>query len=193
MDGMFFRESISHNIDEKYCNILLNALDQIGVIKQLKKGEEIIKTRSQCDYLFYVQEGGIKSCRIINNRECVMGFALKGDIECNFSGLVHNDVSECIIKAVASSCVLICKWSDLKRVLAQDKYLLVLNHFMMIYIKVLQSRMIATLASTAEDRYKSMIVNQSDKISQIPVSDLAAYLGVTKQSLSRIRRAKFKV
>lgn len=193
MDGVFLPESITQDIDDSYYNVLLNALNQVGAVKQLKKGEEIIKTRSQCDYLFYVQEGIIKSCRIINNREYIMGFAMKGDIECNFSRLVRDDISACIIKAVAPSCVLICKWSDLEKVLTREKYLLVLNHFMMAYINILQSRMVATLALTAEDRYKSMIVNQSDKINQIPVSDLASYLGVTKQSLSRIRRAKFRV
>ena len=48
---------------------------------------------------------------------------------------------------------------------------------------------LATL--TAELRYKKMITEQAELLQNIPIQYIASYLGITSQSLSRIRRQLF--
>lgn len=40
----------------------------------------------------------------------------------------------------------------------------------------------------AEDRYKYFISNFGQESNQIPLKDIASYLGIKQQSLSRIRK-----
>lgn len=185
----FFSQSTNH----LYFNELLNALHRIGIVRHLKKGEELLSSRLTSHYLFYIQEGGFKSFKLIDNREYIFGFALKGDFECDIHGMLYNGKSKYTFKAIMASSIILCKWDDLKEMLTREKSMLALNHILSMYIQVLHSRMIASQTSTAEERYKRMIIDHSERVNTIPLSDLASYLGITKQSLSRIRRNKFKL
>ena len=46
------------------------------------------------------------------------------------------------------------------------------------------------LAENAKDRYTQFVKENSKIIQRLPVGDIAKYLGITQQSLSRIRKAK---
>ena len=41
---------------------------------------------------------------------------------------------------------------------------------------------------TAENRYRSMLINEPEMVQRIPLKYLASYLGIAPQSLSRIRK-----
>ena len=45
-----------------------------------------------------------------------------------------------------------------------------------------------TLSASAEERYLAFITTYPDLVEQVPQSQIASYLGITPQSLSRIRK-----
>jgi CRP-like cAMP-binding protein len=51
-----------------------------------------------------------------------------------------------------------------------------------------QQRVIDTLSASAEERYLKFIKTYPKLVEQIPQSQIASYLGITPQSLSRIRK-----
>ncbi len=51
-----------------------------------------------------------------------------------------------------------------------------------------QARIVASLSASAEERYLSFLKTYPALIEQIPQHQIASYLGITPQSLSRIRR-----
>ena len=55
----------------------------------------------------------------------------------------------------------------------------------------LQKRMYSLLIENAETRYKNLLRDKPDFIQNIPLQFIASYLGVTSQSLSRLRRSIF--
>ena len=52
----------------------------------------------------------------------------------------------------------------------------------------LEKRFESILTLTPEERYIDLLQNNPEMINKIPVGMIASYLGVSKQSLSRIRR-----
>jgi hypothetical protein len=46
----------------------------------------------------------------------------------------------------------------------------------------------AYLGQDSTTRYKTFMANQPEIASKVPLSDIASYLGITPQSLSRIRK-----
>jgi CRP-like cAMP-binding protein len=50
-----------------------------------------------------------------------------------------------------------------------------------------EERLISLLFTTASERYKELIENDSDLLQRMPLECLASYLGITPVSLSRIR------
>ena len=54
-----------------------------------------------------------------------------------------------------------------------------------------QHQQIALMTQTAEERYQHILEKQPDLLRRIPQKHIASLLGITSQSLSRIRR-KFR-
>ncbi|AXI10303.1 cyclic nucleotide-binding domain-containing protein [Oceanobacillus sp. 143] len=57
-----------------------------------------------------------------------------------------------------------------------------------IYLGETQNEFAAFISSTPEERYKSIISKRPDLITRVPQHQLASYLGVTPESLSRIKK-----
>jgi hypothetical protein len=55
-----------------------------------------------------------------------------------------------------------------------------------------QNQQIEMLTQTAKSRYNVLQTSQPDKLHRIPQKYIASYLGITAQSLSRIRAEIFK-
>jgi CRP-like cAMP-binding protein len=60
--------------------------------------------------------------------------------------------------------------------------------FLSVYGKRKEQREYQLLSLTAEDRYAVMLKTMPDIAKRISQADLAAYIGVTPQALSRIKR-----
>lgn len=56
------------------------------------------------------------------------------------------------------------------------------------YCKILEERIISLQTESAEQRYKSLINNQPEAVQRISLGHIASYLGITQETLSRIRR-----
>lgn len=170
---------------------LREAIAQIGVLKKIERGKVILSSVTVSDFFFVVKKGVFKTIKYIDRKEFILGFTFTGDIDGEPQALHGHSLSPFSVKAVVASEVLICRWHDLETFLQKEKYLHTVNYFLTQYIAVLQNRLIESIALTAEDRYKNLIQHHSQHLKQIPISDLARYLGITKQSLSRIRSKKF--
>jgi len=55
------------------------------------------------------------------------------------------------------------------------------------YIMLLQHRVTLLLSATAEERYLDFLSTYKDFIHRVPLYMLASYLGITPESLSRVR------
>lgn len=65
--------------------------------------------------------------------------------------------------------------------------LLFLNHFLLV-----EQLLLDMVRYSAEKRYSNLLTKHPDLIQNIPLNIIASYLGVTKNSLSRIRKEIFK-
>ncbi len=55
-----------------------------------------------------------------------------------------------------------------------------------------QDEYVAFIASTPEERFKALLRNRPDLIDRVPQHQLASYLGITPESLSRIKKRVHK-
>jgi len=67
------------------------------------------------------------------------------------------------------------KFNRIFRVMVENSYV------------ALQRRMLQNISSSAEDRYLSFLQNYSHLVNRIPQTQIAAYLGITPEFVSRIR------
>lgn len=182
------------NVDQtsdEFSKKLFGSIQQIGSERSVKAGEAIVIPEEPAPFFFYVKSGIFKTIKMLDEQAHILGFTFKGDLDGDPATLLEPPIQSFSIIALTDSEIICCRWNDLKENLGEENYLRVLNHFLIRYVHTLQNRLIESISVTAEQRYKDLITKHPKQILLIPQVDLASYLGITPQSLSRIRSAKF--
>lgn len=161
---------------------------KIGKPKRVIKGRQIIRAGTITTYFFFVEKGLFQSSKVINNKKYNLGFTFSGDIDCCPTSLLKGVGSNFSIEALENSEILVCELKDFRNECTEVEYLKIINGLLVFYLSVIEKRLIDAISLTAEVRYQHLLQSQPEKVMQIPIKLIAAYLGISTQSLSRIRR-----
>ena len=185
---MISPEFLFHNIPEKQSKAFFTIIQKIGKERFLKKGEKMIRHGSHSSFFFYIVEGAFKTSIVKNGKVYILGFTFRGDVDgCPASwwkGIANNFT----IEALTDSSVLVCHVRDFQRSCPPKTYYTITTNIMANYVSILENRVIESLTLTAEQRYANLQLKQPHLLEKIPLSLIAAYLGITKERLSRIRK-----
>lgn len=155
----------------------------------LKRKNLYLKAGVVCKHSAYVLDGAVKSYTVgADGREHILSFATRDWWISDLYSLISGKPAILNIQAIADSDVLM-----LSRVNQQLLYEKVpkFERFFRILIEnslvASQQRLIDNLSSTAEDRYLRFIEKYPTIPSCVPQHNIASYLGITPEFLSKIR------
>ncbi len=166
------------------------AWEPFFVPKKLRKRQFLIQEGELCRLLAFVNSGCLRSYTVdARGEEHVNQFAISdwwiSDLQNFISGgkAVHS------IDALEDSDVLILEKSSRDKLLdtapKADRYFRLLQES---GFTATSRRIDSLLKDTAEERYLSFLKTYPSLVEQIPQHQIASYLGITPQSLSRIRK-----
>lgn len=185
---MISPEFLFSNIPEKQSKYFFSIIQKIGKEKFIAKGEKIIRQGSYPSFFFYIVEGVFKTSISNNDKDYILGFTFEGDIDCCPASLLKGMANNFAIEAVIDSKVLVCDLKNFEKACTGEKFYSITNNIISNYVSILEHRVIETLSLTAEQRYKKILVQHPRQIEKIPLLQIASYLGITQEGLSRIRK-----
>ena len=168
---------------------LINAAFEV---RAFKEGDHLFKGGKVCRELFFVCNGVLRIVIVNNKGVELTHFFVKEDQFCTILNSFTNEViaDEGIQAACYAEVLAISK----ARLFALYQQVPGLKE---VIDKVMQQRLIdkiqtrnAYLGEDAETRYHLFMQQQPDIAMRVPLKDVAGYLGITPQSLSRIRKVK---
>lgn len=150
---------------------------------------------------FWVKEGEIKSDLVFINKGMLRAFFIKGEIEKTFDLVIENQIitsancysyglpSAYSIQAVEDTSIASISKENLEKLFKQTmKWERIGRIVAEAYTVEQEDRIRSFVADNAQERYESLARNQPALIQRTPQIYLANYLGITPQSLSRLRR-----
>jgi CRP-like cAMP-binding protein len=187
-------ESIVRHFD-KYLpldNREKEALTSRLVQRQIKRKQYILQEGDICKYFTYVVEGCFKMYGVDNSgAEHNLTFAAEDDWITDIDSLHKERPSKLFIEAIEPCTILQLSKGDLWylytnypkfdrnfRVIIEDKYI------------ELQNRLLQTFSATAYERYESFIEQYPNLANRLPNTQIASYLGITPEFLSKIRNSR---
>lgn len=185
---MISPEFLYSNLTEKQSAYFFSIIQKIGKEKDIEKGQTIIRNGSHPSFFFYIISGAFKTFIERNDKPYILGFTFEGDIDCCPTSLLKGIANNFSIQAVMDSKVLICDFKDFQKACSPEKYSSITNNIMANYISILENRTIEAISLNAEERYKKLLLQKSKVLDKIPLSHIAAYLGISVERLSRIRK-----
>lgn len=157
-------------------------------VKHLKKGEPLLKEGELCRAFYLVESGYL---RTHYNKEGVpinLNFTLEGNFASNLKSFNHRTPSEVTIEAGEDSTVWVFTVTPLKNEL--HRYPTIARFIRRLFLRLLlasEEHSHLFKIYTPAERYRYIEQHQPQLLQRISLSQMASYLGVTRETLSRIR------
>jgi len=177
----FISKYISLSEDEK------NALRSLGLFHSVKKGTVLLKEGHKTKDSFFVLKGCIRVYYIIDGEEKTTAFYTEMDVL----------TPHCVINKAPSEYFISCVEDSILTVSNSDMGVEMNSKFPKfdIMCRMLSEELLAKQridfdefkTTSPEQRYLNLLQKRPDLIQRVPQHQLASYLGIKPQSLSRLR------
>ncbi|OQP57162.1 hypothetical protein A3860_11400 [Niastella vici] len=165
-----------------------HCLEEIASIKQFDKKEYIQKAGRPCKTVGFILEGCVRWVKDLNGVERTFDFAVTNDFVTDYVSIITGKPSEVNIVAIKNT-TMICM--DAGRLLTLfDKsfaWQKAGRHLAERTACYAMERLLASYYETPQMRYEQLMNADPELFLQIPHHILANYLGMTKETLSRLR------
>jgi CRP-like cAMP-binding protein len=180
---------------QKYLELVLpktefNQLSAYLIEKKIKKGEIILNAGSICNHSFFVEEGLLRSYSIDEQgKEHIIQFAPENWMISDRSSLLFQEPSEFYIDAVENTTLIMFEEEFVNKASeVSSKFRTFNQKALNNHIRHQQKRINQLLSATAEERYLNFIELYPNVTLRVPQWMIASYLGITPESLSRVRK-----
>ncbi|MCO5247807.1 MAG: Crp/Fnr family transcriptional regulator [Chitinophagales bacterium] len=170
-------------------NIIGQLLGQCS-IQKVAKGDFLLRTDERCKHSFFVEIGLLKQYIIDSKgKEHIIQFAPEDWIVSDRESIFYDQPSTYFIQAVEDTFVSTISQEEIDRLsLSSPEFMKFNNRLLNNHIRQLQKRIIQLLGASAEERYLDFIKVYPDLTQRIPQTLIASFLGITPESLSRVRK-----
>lgn len=156
--------------------------------KKVKKGQLVLKRGQVANQYFYIKSGGLRFFYGEFDEQLTAWIVFQNEFFTEISSLSTQTPTRFNIEAIEETLLIYIDKSDMESLYKQFP---VWQEFGRITWEAMAVRKIDKIISfqtlSAEERYLEFMAN-SELVKRIPVKQIASYLGITPNALSRIRK-----
>ena len=165
-----------------------NALQDCLTEIKLTKNEFLLTQGNVCRHLYFLEKGAIRGFYNLDGKEITHWFGFEKDFVTSFHSFITGEaaveniqlIESCTLWAIAKETLtdLFNQHHDIERLvrIAYEKY----------YIR-LEERYVNAQFKSARELYEDLILQTPHMIERVPLGFIASYLGISQETLSRIR------
>jgi len=190
---------LEHFINKIKSGLLLTSeaeefLYSISKEKTITKGEVLIRQGQTVKKTYFVTDGCLRSfCTDKNGKEHTLQFAIKNWWISDFIAIYNNELATLTVECIKESKVIQFNAHKLNNIYAQfPEFEAFQRKNLEQHVVSLHKRILNQLQLTARERYDLFVEQYNDIEQYTPNYHIASYLGITQQSLSRIRVERAK-
>ncbi|RXK82943.1 helix-turn-helix domain-containing protein [Filimonas effusa] len=161
-------------------------------LQQLKKNAFLVKEGMICDSVYFVVKGIIRGFSTKRNRELTTWISVEGDFVTSISGM-YGKVSKESMQAI-DNCTLVGVPVDVLQQWYErfPEMNIIMRKILEAYYQEAQERSYIIRIGSAREKYDYFIENRPGQIDIIPIPCIASFLGMTTETLMRIRETRKK-
>ena len=169
---------------------MANDLKAIAIVKNVEKGEIVLQENSSKRIQIFVASGCLRSFyKTENGKEHTLQFAIKNWWIGDYITLFKNEDTIMSIESLSHSKIIIFDQTKLESFYTKYPELgTVQRKGLENRIASLQKRILGLLALSAKEKYQRFVNEYEIFEKVIPNFQIASYLGITPESLSRVRK-----
>ncbi|MBB6499081.1 Crp/Fnr family transcriptional regulator [Pedobacter cryoconitis] len=177
-------EQFMETLDEE----TMRAVENVSVKKTFKKGDLLLEQGEICKYSFSLINGVARKFYYGQKKVITTEFYFAGDVALSFNSYLLQKPSEEVMECVTDltvECISRDNFEKLKqsfpKLIAYDLL------FTELYAAWLEERLFDFNVLSATERYRKLMHKSPQYFHQIKLTHIASYLGISLETLSRIR------
>ena len=162
--------------------------------RNISKGETLIREGQKVRKTYFVNEGCLRSfCTDKTGKEHTLQFAIKNWWMSDFMAIYSNQIATLTVESITDCKVIEFNAKELEEIYnLYPEFETFQRKNLERHLVSMHKRILNQLQLTAEERYDLFLEQYPDIEQHTPNYHIASYLGITQQSLSRIRVEKTK-
>lgn len=142
------------------------------------------------NYLSFIENGSVRYFIPKAEEDLTFGFCFAGDFTSAYESFVTRYASTYQIETLTPCAIWRLTYADLQDIYAETEIGQEMGRLISERLFVMKAqREQSLLIENAEQRYVNLFKERSNLIKEIPLKYIASYIGITPQSLSRIRKS----
>ncbi|MFA6274379.1 MAG: Crp/Fnr family transcriptional regulator [Candidatus Paceibacterota bacterium] len=165
-------------------------IEQAFEVKRIKRKQFLLHEGSVCRYMSFIASGAMRQYSIDDNGiEHITILALEGWWMSDRGSFINQTSSRYNIDAVEDSTLLISTLDKINLLKEQSLTFLKMAHILdQNHSIAAQQRIEAGISYSAEEKYRYLLQAHPEFFNRFPQSMLASYLGLTPETMSRVRK-----
>ena len=188
---------IINTISSKYAPLNSECKSEFSInskILTFKKGETLVKQGQHSDKAYFIVSGSTRAYYLNDGKDITDWFAFENDFICAINSFFQNIPSPHFIEVLEDTQLLVISRDDIMKL--SDKY----HDFERLTNRVatktmlkLQARIVSMQFQSAEQKYQNILLAYPNITQRVPLTHIASYIGITLETLSRIRKLKSRI
>lgn len=158
----------------------------------IKKKDYFAVKGKICKHIGFVIKGSLRFYHLKDGAEITGYFSFEHEFVSSYKSYLKQEPSLTCIQAMEDTALVVFTYEDMQQLLAHPVLAFKIEQFGRLiaeyYICCYEERIAAFIVQSPEERYLTMLKDQSGLLLRIPQHYVANFLGITPVSLSRIRR-----
>ena len=193
MDKKAIIQHISDSIFELPDSCKEEFFERSNLISVAKK-QILIREEQYSDRMFFVVEGALRAYYLKNGNDVTDWFAFENEFICSIQSFFTGVPSPHFVEVISDSILLEISQSDIFFLSEKYREFERMGNLLTTQTMLqLQQRVVSLQFETAQQKYLNLLKERPDIELRVPLIHIASYLGITIETLSRIRGKKEKI
>ena len=173
---------------ENFDNETLVALETVSKSKTFHKGDYLLKAENVCSKSYWVESGVIRKFYLYKDKEITTEFYFKDDLAISYDSYTLQKPSREYIQAVTDTMVNVTDYASFKSIKIKHPQLQEFDFLLTEYYALwLEEKIFELHTQNATQCYETLLKKSPHIIQQVKLSQIATYLNISIETLSRIR------
>lgn len=191
------KEEVINRISETYSKLSFECqlkFSNNSKLLALPKGEILVKEGQYSDKTFFIFNGCARAYYLKDGKDISDWFAFDNDFISSINSFFLNVPSPHFIELLEDSIILEISKIDVEKISDEHNDFERLSKIVVTKTMLQQQERISSMQfHSAEQKYDNILSIRPDITQRIPLTHIASYIGITLETLSRIRNSKNRI
>ena len=156
-------------------------------VLQLDKKHILVRENQSHDFAYFIIQGAVRSYYLKDGVEVNTWFALENDMVGSLQNFKQNPSRE-TIELIENSTLVSINLKQIKPLMFENIQITsFINSIIEEYALFLEDKIYFSQMMNAMDKYSTLLEKQPQVFQRIPLTFIASYLGISRETLSRLR------